>query len=210
MLRRVVRIVTAVLALAGLVAVAFGVWLLREGISAKAEPGRFEVAMARRMRAMAIPREARTRTNPEPQTAETLRLGLEHFADHCAVCHANDGSGDIEMGRGMYPRAPDMRQPATQDLSDGELFYIIEQGVRFTGMPAWSAGTADGEAASWHLVQFIRHLPKLSDTELEEMRSLNPRSAEEWREEEAMRRFLEGEDTAPASSRPQHEHGGER
>ena len=59
--------------------------------------------------------------------------GRDHFADHCATCHANDGSGNTEMGRGLYPKAPDMRLPATQNLSDAELFYIIENGVRLTG-----------------------------------------------------------------------------
>jgi mono/diheme cytochrome c family protein len=210
MLRHVVRILMVVLALIGLATLVGGLWLLSEGISARAEPGRLEAAAARRLRAVALPREARARTNPEPQTAETLRFGLEHFADHCAVCHANDGSGDTAIGRGTYPRAPDMRQAATQDLADGELFYIIEHGVRFTGMPAWGTDTPAGEAASWHLVQFIRHLPKLTESELEEMRALNPRSAAEWREEEEMRRFLAGEGETPPPVPPQHDHGGER
>lgn len=209
MLGGFVRVVIVGFALVGLAAVAAGLWLLSDGISARAEPGRFEVAAARRMRAIAIPRDARARVNPAPQTNETLRSGLEHFADHCAVCHANDGSGDTEMGRGMYPRVPDMRQAATQNLTDGELFYIIEHGVRLTGMPAWGTGTPEGEAASWHLVQFMRHLPKLTDRELEEMKALNPRSAAEWREEEEMRRFLSGEAT-PAAEPSRHDHGGER
>src|SRR5215204_5096493 len=84
---------------------------------------------------------------------------MAHFADHCAVCHGNDGRGDTEMGRGLYPKAPDMRLDATQQLSDGELFYIIEHGIRFTGMPGWRTGTTAGEESSWHLVRFIRHLP---------------------------------------------------
>ena len=91
-----------------------------------------------------------------PASPESVKKGLEHFADHCAMCHANDGSGAAEMGRGLYPRVPDMRLPATQSLTDGELFYIIENGVRLTGMPAWGTGTPEGEEATWHLVRFIR------------------------------------------------------
>ena len=74
----------------------------------------------------------------------------------------------------MFPPAPDMRQPTTQDLTDGELFHIIEEGVRFTGMPGWSNDTPEGEAMAWNLIHFIRHLPKLTDAEKREMEALNP------------------------------------
>jgi mono/diheme cytochrome c family protein len=76
---------------------------------------------------------------------------MEHFADHCASCHANDGSGDTELGRNLWPKAPDMRAAPTQRLTDASCFYIIEHGVRFTGMPAWSTGTAAARraAGSW-------------------------------------------------------------
>lgn len=84
-----------------------------------------------------------------------------------------------------------MRLPATQGLTDGTLFYIIEQGVKLTGMPAWGNGTPEGETASWNLVHFIRRLPKLTDQELDRMKEMNPKTPEEWREEEDMRRFLE-------------------
>jgi mono/diheme cytochrome c family protein len=155
-----------------------------------------------------IPAAARGRVNPEPATAETLRDGLEHWADHCAVCHANNGSGETELGQGLYPRAPDMRQPATQELTDGELFYIIENGVKLTGMPGWGTGT-EGESASWHLVQFIRRLPTLSESEILEMEELNPRSPAEWRALEEERRFLAGEPPSPqAEPEPVHKHKG--
>ncbi len=97
-----------------------------------------------------------------------------------------------------------MRLSATQDLSDGSLFYIIEHGVKLTGMPAWGNGTPEGERSSWHLVQFIRRLPSLSEAELAEMEELNPRGAEEWRAMEDERRFLSGD--APAPPSPPHSH----
>jgi len=59
-----------------------------------------------------------------------------HFADHCAICHANNGSGNTEIGRNLYPKAPDMRLPQTLNLTDGELYYTIHNGIRLTGMPA--------------------------------------------------------------------------
>jgi hypothetical protein len=93
-----------------------------------------------------------------------------------------------------------MRLARTQNLTDGELFWIIENGVRFTGMPAWSTGTADGETASWHLVHFIRRLPKLTPEELEEMESLNPRPPAEIRQQIAEEEFLKGGGEKPPST----------
>jgi mono/diheme cytochrome c family protein len=204
--KRFAWIGAASLAAVGFAALVLAVWFASGGIGAKRAPGRFEAAVARRARSLAIPRTARSLRNPVAWTPEAAHDGMAHFADHCAVCHANDGSGDTEMGRGLYPRAPDMRRAATQSLSDGELFYIIENGVRLTGMPAWGARTEESEAASWRLVHFIRHLPKLTDTELEEMKELNPKSPDEWREEEETRKFLAG-DTEPPRPAAGHDHG---
>lgn len=94
--------------------------------------------------------------NPLPATAENLREGLEHFADHRAVCHGNSGAG-------------------------GE----------------------HGGDDSWRLVQFIRHLPKITDQELAEMAKLNPRSPED-----APALTKPGETTAPAPHIHRHPHGG--
>lgn len=202
-------LVTVVVLLVGIAGAAYVV--LGREFSARAEPSWIEAVIARRIRHLAVPRGARDRRNPVPRSAGAIQDGLEHFADHCAICHANDGSGKTEIGESVYPPAPEMRLDATQELSDGELFYIIENGVRLTGMPAWSTGTAEGDEASWNLVHFIRHLPKLTSEELERMEALNPRSVEELREEEEMRRFLEGEDTAPAEMKdkksPKRRHG---
>jgi mono/diheme cytochrome c family protein len=210
-MRRFTRILLMALALVGGCAIIVGVWLVAGGVSARPEPGRMETVLARRVRSFAIHRSARERQNPVEMTAQSLRSGMAHFADHCASCHGNDGSGDTEMGRGLYPRSPDMRKDATQALSDSELFYIIENGVRLTGMPAWGNGTPEGEQASWHLVQFVRHLPKLTEGELAEMSTMNPKSPDEWREEEKARRFLEGGTGATTTPPPRrHQHPGDR
>lgn len=175
---------------------------INRGVSAKETPGRAEEFVARRVRNMAIARRARSLTNPVEYSGEVIAEGRAHFADHCATCHANDGSGDTEMGRGMWPKVPDMRLARTQNLSDGELFWIIENGVRFTGMPAWSAGTKESETASWHLVHFIRRLPKLTPEELEDMESLNPKSPAEIRQQIAEEEFLKGGAEKPPPEAP--------
>jgi mono/diheme cytochrome c family protein len=189
--------------IAGVIAYSIG----RRGLSTRAEPSRAEELLARGMRRLATPSAVRSMANPVQPAGAVLEEGLEHFADHCAVCHANDGSGDTEIGRGLYPRAPDMRAARTQDLSDGELFSIIEHGIRLTGMPAWGNGTPEGERASWVLVHFIRRLPALTDEETARMETLNPKSAAELRMEEEIQRFLSGEDLAPSTPSP-HEHKG--
>jgi mono/diheme cytochrome c family protein len=190
-------------------AAALMLYIVTTGVSAREQPGYLEEFAARRVRTMSIARRARSVTNPVEYSGEIIAAGRAHFADHCAICHANDGSGDTEMGRGMWPKAPDMRLPATQDLSDGELFWIIENGIRFTGMPGWGTGTKEGEEASWHLVHFIRRLPKLTPEEIEEMEALNPKPPDEIRQQMEEERFLAGKEDAPAR-RPatRHKHPG--
>ncbi len=96
------------------------------------------------------------------------------------------------MGRRTYPPAPDMRLPATQRLSDGELFYVIENGVRLTAMPGWGGGSAHDTQDSWKLVHFIRRLPQLTEQEKAEMKKLKSKSPDELREEQEEEDFLGG------------------
>jgi mono/diheme cytochrome c family protein len=197
------RLIVATLAALGLAALVIAVALVRGGIGARtAAPGPLETAVARRARHALIPREARARANPEPENAENERLAETHWADHCASCHGADGRGDTPMGRGLWPRPPDMRLAPTQALSDGELFYIIEEGVRLTGMPGWSDGTAEGMQASWHLVQFIRRLPRLTDEEAAAIAARMPLSPADWRAREEERKYLSGELSLPPPAAP--------
>jgi mono/diheme cytochrome c family protein len=175
--------------------------LTKRGLSSRTEPSRVEVLLARTTRQLATPSALRAAANPVAATPEVLDEALEHFADHCATCHANDGSGDTAIGRNLYPKAPDMRASETQSLSDGELFSIIENGVRLTGMPAWGDGTPEGERSSWALVHFIRRLPKLPPEDIERMKALNPKTPAEFREQDEERRFLAGEDTPPGKEK---------
>lgn len=187
-IRALVLLIGLLIAVAGVLAYT----VASRGLSALDAPSRIEAVLARTMRTLATPREDRQRVNPVPVSPAVLESGLAHYAEHCAVCHANDGSGDTAIGRGLFPRAPDMRLPATQQLTDGELFSIIERGIRLTGMPAWGTGTPEGERGSWELVHVIRRLPALSPDELERMESLNPKTNQQREEEEEARRFLAG------------------
>jgi mono/diheme cytochrome c family protein len=173
------------------------------GFSARAQPSGLERWAARRARAMASPAAAKGRTNPVPDSPDVLAEARAHWADHCAICHSNNGSGEAEMGQHMYPAAPDMRKAETQNLTDGELFYIIKNGIRLTGMPSWGSGASHDEQDSWKLVRFIRHLPKITAEEEQEMETLNPKSPEELKEEEEEREFLNG---GQSHEHVQHQH----
>lgn len=194
----VILLVVVVLAIVG---VAFS--FLHDGVSAKATPTALEVAMARKARHMALPSASRTLTNPVPASEENLRDARLHFADHCAICHGNDGSCDTMMGSGLYPKPPDLRLAETQKLSDGELFWIIENGVRFTGMPAFSTRHSSKED-SWKLVHFIRHLPQLTAEERIEMERNNPKSPADLLEEQRENDFLNGKTPAPPAESHHH------
>jgi len=185
----------------------FGAFVLRRGISARKEPSGLETKVARALRHMAIPKIDREEENPwaTVATPEVMKDAREHFADHCAQCHANDGSGKTEMGQYLYPRAPDMRLPATQNLSDGELYYIIRNGVPLTGMPAWGEPNLVQDDDSWQLVLFIRHLPKLTPEEIKDMERYNP-VGEMEREDEKEHEGASDNGKGPGNPAPEHHH----
>lgn len=174
-------------------------WLLPGAFSAKGKPSEFEVKLVRLIRHWAVPSHLRNANNPIPPEPEVLADGLHHFADHCATCHANDGSGKTPMGPNFYPPVPDLRDQTIQEMSDGELFYVIHYGVRFTGMPAWGDGNPEKDTDSWKLVHFIRHLPEITPEEIKKMKTMNPITRAEREEQDALERFLAGEDVQPAA-----------
>jgi mono/diheme cytochrome c family protein len=168
--------------------IVFGLHRIRRGFSARDNPSAMETYVAKMARKLSIPASERGAKNPFSPTPEILSEARAHFADHCATCHANDGSGKTEIGENLYPKSPDMRQSETQNLTDGEIYYIIHNGIRLTGMPAWGDPTKDDD--SWKLVLFIRHLPQMTTEEMKEMEQFNPKSAVDRSEEEEERQFL--------------------
>lgn len=203
-MKRIYVILATLVLLAGL-AVALAAYVRARGFSARPEPSSAEAFVARYVRSFAVPRNERDAKNPIAYSPEVLSEAMEHFADHCASCHANDGSGDTPLGKGLSPRPPDMRQATTQNLTDGEIYYIIHNGIRFTGMPAFGPAGDTPDEDSWKMVHFIRHLPKITTEELETMKNFNPVSPAHLAEEEQIRRFLEGEDILPEASKHEHE-----
>jgi mono/diheme cytochrome c family protein len=176
-------------------AAALGWVTIRRGFSARDNPSAIETLIATTARQLAVPSQYRQLRNPLSSSSD-LHAGMEHFADHCAACHANDGGGDTLFAKGLYPKPPDMRQKETQNKSDGELYYTIENGIRLSGMPAFGEEHAKaGDMETWNLVLFIRHLPNQTAEELQQMEQLNPKTEKERQEEDEEQDFLHGGST---------------
>ncbi len=159
-----------------------------------------EAGLARLALRGSVPRSLREMPAPIAPTPEGLKAAREHYADHCASCHGNNGSGETMLGRGLNPAPPDLRLDATQRKTDGELYGIIQNGVRMSGMPAFG-NPGNGDVETWNLVFFLRHLPALTAEEEVEMEKANPITPAELKEEQAEDAFLNGEADQPAKAK---------
>jgi mono/diheme cytochrome c family protein len=192
------RILTIALILAVVGALAVGLAIaVKRGFSARAEPSSVEAYVAKAVRKWSVPAQYDRMPNPVACSDTVLDQARAHWADHCSTCHANNGGGDTMLGRTMYPRPPDMRLAATQQESDGALYYTIKSGVRLSGMPAFGE-PGDNDADSWKLVCFVRRLPQMTPAEERQMRGLNPKTPDELKEEQEEDQFLNGGTPQPA------------
>lgn len=170
-IRRTALVVGGLLLVLAVVAAALLRW---RGLRASSPPSVFENSVARSVRDFAIPRAEHRQSNPYAGQPLALAQGREAFLAHCAVCHGVDGRGATPIGADEYPRVPNLRSVPTQSLSDGDLHYIIENGVQLTGMPAMRGAHAKNEAESWKLVGYIRSFRSATPDEIAaENRALN-------------------------------------
>jgi mono/diheme cytochrome c family protein len=132
---------------------------LLQGCTANKPPSQGETDLANATKDVAIPLEAGKMKNPLPETDEAVSQGQEVFLGSCAQCHGADGRGDTNVGRSMAPPAMDLSSAHVQHWSDAELFWIIQNGVRLTGMPAWKSSISDND--TWKLALFIHNIPRL-------------------------------------------------
>ena len=169
-------------------------------VSAIVPPGKAERRLATFALDRSVARRATNQKNPLPMNAETLREGLHEFGENCVVCHGAPGVDPGAIGQGLNPGAPDLTLPRVQARSDGEVFWIISNGIRMTGMPAFSP-THD-EKELWEMVAFIRHLPEITDEETARLKA--EAAGEEEREEgEATAGAPGPEHTPPPTARPE-------
>ena len=141
----------------GLISAMLGALL--QGCAADKHPSQEEASLANAAKDVTIPLEAGKMKNPLPVTDEVLSQGQEVFLGSCAQCHGANARGDTNLGRSMNPPAMDLSSPHVQHWNDAELFWIIQNGVRLTGMPSWKSSISDND--TWKLARFIHNLSRL-------------------------------------------------
>jgi mono/diheme cytochrome c family protein len=150
---RIVWAVVLVLAVA-LILIA----LVRFNLSALPEPGRLETRVITLAKRFLIERASEHGIPPRPADKRaSVSAGGTHYGLDCSVCHSDDGRGQTPLGQAMYPRVADLTGQRVQSYSDQELFWIIQNGIRLTGMPAF--GKVETEDHIWDLVNYVRTLP---------------------------------------------------
>jgi len=138
-----------------ILAVCYG--LLKSGsLSARKKPGSVEYAIANYALNLSIPAAAKSARNPIAATSEALLAGSKSFSENCAVCHGNDGAAKTNTAKGLSPEVPDLKAERVQKLADGQMFYLVKNGIRFTGMPGWDLR----DEQIWKLVLVIRQFAK--------------------------------------------------
>jgi mono/diheme cytochrome c family protein len=120
-------------------------------------PGRFERAVVAQVKRN-ITIGGRLVPDPLPATEETIAKGLDLFSRHCIACHGLDGQNTgVPFADSMSPPIPLLPSHEIQKYKDGQLKWIIENGIFPSGMPAWK-GILDDEEM-WAIVHYLRHLP---------------------------------------------------
>lgn len=144
--------------------------VLLAGCSAHAKPGAIETKLANAAKDVVIPFEAEHAVNPTPATDLTLAQGREVFQQRCALCHSSDGKSQNQLGLAMYPPAMDLTSPHVQAWKDAELYWIIQNGIRLTGMPGWQGIVSPND--TWKLARYIHALPQMTSTKLDALDKL--------------------------------------
>ena len=145
-----------------LVALALGALVVMVGVTqvkldALQEPGHLETVLATQLKRALIGWDSREGIPPPPTDLQaSIEEGDKLFGTECAACHGLDGHTPTDAGRWMYPRAADLTSPKVQRYSDRELFWIVKNGIRFSGMPAF--GNVESDEHIWNLVHYVRTL----------------------------------------------------
>lgn len=122
------------------------------------QPGRLESAVAHAVK-QDVTVGGKHVKNPLPPTDNNLAAGEDAFLRNCAICHGADGKRtDVAFAAHMSPPVPLLTSKDVQDYSDGQLKWIVENGISPSGMPAWKGILSDAEI--WRVVLYLRRLPQ--------------------------------------------------
>lgn len=111
------------------------------------------------------------RNAPETEIPETVAVqeGFEHYSTTCLLCHGAPDAPRQEWANAMLPLPPMLWQEDTGEMSDGELFYVVSNGIRMSGMPAF--GADHGPADIWNIVAFLRGLGNMTEQQKQKLQN---------------------------------------
>jgi mono/diheme cytochrome c family protein len=168
MMRKLINVCAAICLLGAVAIAVSGLVLWSNGFSSRPKPSHLESSVAMKAYDSSVPNRFEAMKNPLEARGINLIEAGGHYEEHCAVCHADNGGGEPRFHGIMYPRPTDLRSDDTQEMSDGELYWVIKNGVRWSGMPAFGEPGDDDEHV-WKIVAYVRHLPKLTPQEQQEV-----------------------------------------
>jgi len=153
-----------VLAGVGVLVLVVAIAASRFTLSALPEPGRMETLFATKVKHYLVRRSSSGGVPAPPlDRVAGLKEGGRLFGMECAACHGFSGQSPTDAGRWMYPRAADLTSLGAQSYSDHEIFWVVKNGIRWSGMPAF--GSVEPDEHIWDLVFYVRALPKASAAE---------------------------------------------
>ena len=151
-MKRWIFAVVIALALAAMLVI---VGLTQIRVDALQDPGQVETFLATVAKQFLIRRSSREGIpSPPSNLQESIAEGDKLYATDCSMCHGSDGHTPSDFGRWMYPRASDLTSPLVQRYSNRELFWIVKNGIRLSGMPAF--GRVESDEHIWNLVNYLR------------------------------------------------------
>lgn len=168
MMKKVINLWAAValVATVGMAITVLVLWL--RGFSSRPVPSNLEASIAMKLYDSSIPKKYEKMANPISGDRLDIIDAGGHYEEHCAVCHGDDGGGHPKFHGLLYPRPTDLRAEDTQGMSEGELYWVIKNGVRWSGMPAFGK-PGDQDEHAWKIVAYVRHLPKLTAVEKQQV-----------------------------------------
>lgn len=136
-------------------------------MNATEKPSTVEEIIGKTAWEKSLHRRAPQATNPFQNDSTALDSGMDHFKENCLPCHGIPGVEPSEIAKGLNPHAPELKHRGLEEWSDGELFYLVKNGIRMTGMPALGPTHTDQEI--WTIVYFLRHIENLSADQKREL-----------------------------------------
>ena len=123
------------------------------------KPGNLEKWAAKKSLQATMRREAQGLKSPLQPTDENLTAGIALYRFHCQVCHGGAAGGVSAIAKGLTPDPPQLAKHGVEDDPEGEIYWKVAHGIRFTGMPAFGETLSGSEM--WQIALFAKHMDSL-------------------------------------------------